>query len=198
MKKNLVLIMLALFAVNVGATIVYEDNFDVFENYGGDWEYAYATTDSSDSFVEMGWWWYNWVQTGDVGLTFQADTVYTYTMEARAGAESTLGTAGGYPHLQMSLAIGDGTQVVAEDFNYDMATFGPDSPWGTYSVTFDTAANPSVVGETILMSWVTYDVGDGSGTGGNHINSITLEAVPEPATFALMGVGIACLRRRRK
>ena len=123
----------------------------------------------------------------DTGATFQANTVYTMTIEWRDGLGSVAGTL---DNVQLALSETTGWSDVATSLS------GPNIgglTWQPATLVFDTATDPSVVGKGISVGVRNMDIVGGAWM---DVNSVSL-TVPEPATMAL-GLGGLLLRKRRK
>ncbi|MFT7512212.1 MAG: hypothetical protein ACI9QL_001420 [Candidatus Omnitrophota bacterium] len=151
-----------------------------FHAGANDWSYAspwgnFFYTDGPNTITSMGGWGNNLDSSNayvfqDTGHTFAADTVYTLTAVWRNESTSnepradniklTLFETGGMIHLASTLDS------------------SPDRDWNTTTVVFDTADDPSMVGQTM---GVRFDLTFGTGTW-VHIDSISLRDDSTPIT----------------
>lgn len=103
-------------------------------------------------------------------------------------------------HLKLSLA---GASTATSDFAITLVTVNPNlgTEYPTVHTQF-TATITGLAGATEGRLGFHYDVTDGGpdGTNSNYIgiDDVSYEAVPEPATMAILAAGAAALMRRRK
>jgi len=123
-----------------------------------------------------------------------ADTVYTLTARVQSRYE-----AGGQAEgVTVILQDGSWQDIVRQTFWFsdygDVA--GVDNEWRDYSISFDTALLPDLVGQQIVVAAAVADDGRWDAYGNIYVDSMTL--VPEPATLALLGLGALLSLKRRK
>ena len=119
--------------------------------------------------------------------TFAANTTYTFSIL------SGTGNASHNPDAFIDILDGTSATVLATN-NIGIPS---QNAFSTYTVTFDTSTDPGIVGDAIAL-----DFGMGSTLPGNtaqidlkfaNVSLTEAMAVPEPSTFALMGLGVAGL-----
>jgi len=133
--------------------------------------------ETGDTMVNVGWWWYDGVWQ-DIGKVFLRNTVYTMTVRARDGGDGNRGSTSEFNNdpADKSIAFGladiDREWLHLDDVPFQFpetpGIFGDGTPWYEYQVTFDTVANPEVVGHglgvvlfavngPILAAWTSFD-----------------------------------------
>lgn len=164
----------------------FDGNVSGWSNNGG----GGSGYDSNFGGATLGWWdgIAFWQKTGAV---YQADTEYIMTIIARTGDGQMEGV-----QLNLIDVTSGWVNLVAQDFWFPAEDEGQ-SPgdWRTFSVTYDTTNDPSVVGNTIGVGFTARDTNDWGQYGWLHVQSVTL--VPEPATLLILGWG-GLLARRQK
>ncbi len=186
MKRCICLMLVVLTASVACANLITNGDFD---SGGDNWGYGsawgnYFYTDGTDTVTSMGGWgdgWGNtWSNTSlwqDTGAVFQADTVYTMEVVWRE--------APGEASIESVMLLIQDTSSSTEwvDVASDWYSTSQGTAWNTSTLTFDTADNSSVVGESIGVSFRLTSA-DGTWI---HVDSVTL--VPEPTTLFLLGAG---------
>ena len=115
--------------------------------------------------------------------TFKADSEYTLSVYIAGNVD---------PTLSASFSLLDGTthSVVYSD----TVQFGsvPDSNFHLYTFSFDTASDPSIVGDKIQIGLTAAQTSAQIFGRGASFDDVTL-SVPEPSSWALMFAGLAML-----
>jgi len=203
--KNLIrssLFVCALACVFTAATGAFAQNLVLnggFDSGGTDWSFSgggvYYYTDNGDTIASMGWW------TGvniyqNTGATIQPNTDYLFGVEARVGQANIDSVV-----LSLQDVSTGWTQLASQTFNFPDPTHGENTgypQWYDFSFTIPAATLSAQVGDTLAVS--VGEVTD-STYGWLHINSVSLEAVPEPTSVSLvlaaLGAGYLVLMRRR-
>lgn len=169
-------------------------------NYNSEQGNTFFLHDGGDYYLSRGWW--NGLGAWrDTGVQFAANTVYSFSVTARTGDGHGRGVT-----VDIQDATAGWVDVGAnKTFKFDEADRNDNNvsgPWHTYSYTFDTTTQPSLVGHNIAVSTSVYDdkEWEPNGWGWVHIKNLDLETVPEPSTWAGLGLGMLGLiaRSRRK
>jgi hypothetical protein len=129
----------------------------------------------------------------DTVHTVLPDTVYTLT-----GTVQTRDDAGGQGEgciLIIQDADNAYLDLVRTTFWFPDEYNGQTSPWLDYSVEIDSAVLTEVVGHKLCVAIALADDGRWDDYGNLYIERMNL--VPEPMTFALLGLGGLVLRRRK-
>ena len=194
MKRVYVLMLAAVVASCACASLTENSDFD---NGSSGWGYtsawgSYFYTDGSDTILSMGGWgngtsndWSNTSVYQQTSSVFQADTVYQLQVVWREPS--------GEPATESLMLVIQDTTSSSEwvDVAYDWYTTSLGGEWNSSVLTFDTADDPSVIGQTIGVG-VRLTSSTGTWV---HIDSVTL--VPEPMTILLLAVGsVVSLRRK--
>jgi hypothetical protein len=170
-----------------GAPLDWNTDANAIYNYYDGSAPSYPTGGEICSF---GWWngcgiWQ------DTGATIQADTSYVLTVVAEVGQAPVVGVIPAFQDVTTGW-----TWVVSQEFYFSSAD-QTDGAYETFSMYID-------------QSQLTSRVGDDIGVGVNmddpaqewlHVDSMYLEAVPEPSTIELLGMGacvVVALIRRKK
>ena len=192
MKRFICIMIVFAMASIASANLISNGEFDEGDAGWGHtsaWgEYFYE--ENGSTIASIGGWgsgagngWSNTSLWQSTGAVFEADTVYQLDVvwkEPGSKIESVM------------LVIQDVSSGWA-DIAYDWYDTSLGDSWNTSTLVFDTADNPSVVGNVIGVS---FRMTSAAGTW-VHIDSVKL--VPEPATLGLFGLGsaIAFFRRRK-
>lgn len=159
---------------------------------------TYYYTDNGDTISSFGWW--NGANLyRELDYYYEANTVYTYTVEARNGDGSCRGVV-----LDLQKVDGGWSSVAKQTFDFPDSDKGITGPWRTYTFTLDTGDSQyaSIIGKKIAVSIGEHADTDWGQYGWLHVNSVSLEAqaVPEPLSMLAIGLGALGLvaRKRRK
>lgn len=137
---------------------------------------------------------------------YEADSVYTFQVHSFAGDFANVGPASFKLQLLANPVAGGGASgntIAAEQLFLADNTGSISSPngtlWDDFQLSFDTASNPSVVGQYINIQIITTQNGDLGHDGGfPNFDNVSLSVVPEPTSVALLAMaGVLLLRRRR-
>ncbi len=161
----------------------------IFYNPEGSMDFWDETFRVPESHVRYGWadgckLWQN--STVATLHTIEADTVYTMTVRAMVSLDSATDGIG----LELSNATN--WDVIAQEFHYNTGGIGV---WNEYSISFDTSLPEysGFVGDLLAPALIN--------KGGNNyqlVDYVRIDAVPEPATIALMGLGFTAVFGSRK
>ena len=185
----------------VGLTNWFQGNDTVFSAQAGtSTSYAGANFNNTSGTGTIS----DWLITPT--LTFNnGDTLsfYTRTVDSPAfadGLEVRFSAVGGVNVGSSAASLGDFTTLLVA-VNPGLSTSGYPNAWTEYTATISGLGGP-----TSGAIGFRYFVTNGGPTGANSdyigIDSVTITAVPEPETYAMMGLGLAMLgglaRRRAK
>lgn len=128
--------------------------------------------------------WWGWTGTGSpiYGLQWDQNGGVTAPFGFNSGANMVQSVFGRFARIEMVWDLGTG---VAQSW---------------YDGTQVDVAYP-IQGIDMLFAWSisqSHDADTGTGVGEAYIDNFTLEAVPEPASFAALGLGLAIALRRRR
>jgi hypothetical protein len=127
----------------------------------------------------------------DIPFTIQANTIYTFTVWHKGiDGASTLGSPDGFYGIKFVLKDqGHNTNLILQEPDYAMT-----SGWTKWTATWDSAGY-AYAGQSVQLRLAVFAgkaIGDGA-----YIDSMSLTAIPEPATLAILGLGGLLLRRRK-
>jgi hypothetical protein len=126
----------------------------------------------------------------NVGATFLAGTTYTLTYLA-----ASQNLFGGASTGSMSISLmGNGAVIGAS--TQTITTLAQDGTFASGpTVTFDTASNPSLVGQNIGIDagWLNISETQRSVGWDDFVITASTDAAPEPSSLALLGLGLAFL-----
>lgn len=130
-----------------------------------------------------------------LATTIAANTTYTLTIDV--GLRTTVNnTFGAIVDLDAFSAVA-GTTVLTNDTSASPGSGNEDpghGSWALWTVTFNSASNPSVVGQDLEI----YLSSSTNQTGYDNVSLNGVSNVPEPAMFALVGFGLLGLVTRRR
>ncbi|MBL7017080.1 MAG: PEP-CTERM sorting domain-containing protein [Kiritimatiellales bacterium] len=185
--KRILITLLVLPVAFIASAEVF--NFD-FNVTNGAFDFETGTGQVTTNGITMD---FAAVVSGDSGAILNAGSGY-FGVNATGADDASLLNSG----QTIAISFSSSFYTSIELQNIDLGAFtvaGSDA--GTYQVTGDSAA--ALSGDTTLATEVLNKTLTFASTGGAwSVNGITVEAVPEPATFAMFGIGaiIAVIIRR--
>lgn len=125
-----------------------------------------------------------------LAATIEADTVYTLSMDVFIQSPVSPGwdPAQAYVYLALQSQSGGDLATVGAIGNHASVDGFATDTWYTITCEFDSSTDPSRVGQGLQV--LTWDANV-------FIDNIQLDAVPEPATMAILGLGGLLIRRKR-